>query len=214
MQSCRTEVAPTVALAVGVRAAPAPSTETILDPLRIHHYIASRNVEFEGQGAAVFKATQSCASFVGSNAAALLDVDRNGVVDGLDATYLLDIMVENFYFVGDPSLVQSSDSSCTADVSIALLGRFGGAPRPGTNVYFDLVFRTADDLSGTAIDTPDVLITKDQVGYYNQLVQAARSSDSDNVFSYRLTTDGLPPNLEVGVSAIQVANPTMDVVPR
>ena len=71
------------------------------DPIRINEYVASRNGNFQTElGRRIKNLTQACRKdlSLAPTSTVFLDPDGNSVVEGIDATFLLDVMVQNFFF--------------------------------------------------------------------------------------------------------------------
>ena len=114
------------------------------DPIRINDFIAARNGDFQTSlGKTIAQKLSVCRSEFGlsQDDVGFLDADGNTVVEGIDSTYLLDIMVQNFFFM-KVGVNYASTPDCTMKVQIALSNEAGGPPRPGTRVLLDVASET------------------------------------------------------------------------
>jgi hypothetical protein len=192
------------------------------DPIRINDYIAARNGAFQtSMGIQISASTAKCRIKLGLTKTddSFLDPDGNQVVEGIDATYLLDVMVQNFYFY-DVETAIATAPACGLAVYVRLSNEMGAPPRIGTRLLLDFGFDSAETLgllSPTLLTTANVLtFDKGSVELHGALVEGeAFSGTDDGLFVFTLPI----PNVDVsagtlGISLIQITSPEMVVFPR
>jgi hypothetical protein len=187
------------------------------DPIRINNYIAARNGNFEtALGVQIQDLLVTCRANYGlaNTDVSFLDIDGNNVVEGIDSTYFLDVMVQNFYFA-DIRIAEATMPSCTFAVQISLSNTEGTLPRAGTQVLLDIGYLQADLPLASALASSPQHITSDKGDSTLQgsLLALVASAMAPNIFEFSFPTPRS--NLSsIGISVIQVANKNMEVSPR
>ena len=189
------------------------------DPIRINDFIAARNGDFQTSlGKSIAAANLVCRDKLGVDAddTAFLDPDGNTVVEGIDATYLLDIMVQNFYFY-DVTINAASQPSCYFTVQVYLTTPSGSGPRAGTRLLLDFGFDSAinNPLLAESFENTGYTLTADKgsTDLHGMLVEAQQSGSDLHLFEFAVNVPFVEVDL-AGLSLIQIANAEMAVSPR
>lgn len=188
------------------------------DPIRINDYIAARNGGFQtALGKSIAAASAKCREDLGldDDDATFLDPDGNMVVEGIDATYLLDIMVQNFYFY-DVAINIASSPLCEFTVQIVLTTGSGSSPRAGTRLLLDFGFNDAvQPLLLEAFESTGQVVSTDKGSeeLYGTLVEAKQNDSDPSLFEFSVHLPFTGVDL-AGLSLIQIANKNMAVSPR
>ena len=188
------------------------------DPIRINDYIASRNGGFEtALGRKIKTKTEMCQRQLelAASDTIFLDPDANQVVEGIDATYLLDIMVQNFYFF-DIITTIATGPRCNFHVAVQLTNELGFAPRAGTRLLIDIGHGAANSAMSTQLAASNQFLTANKGTdnhLFGGLIEATPSSSTPGLFEVSIDIHGVDAGV-VGVSIVQVATEDMAISPR
>jgi hypothetical protein len=187
------------------------------DPIRINDFIAARNGGFQTElGQRVLEATIACRKTLGESAISttFLDPDGSTVVEGIDATYLLDIMVQNFYFY-DLTTVTAVLPSCVFSLQVMLTNDVGSAPRAGTRLLVDLGLDGVHNGLEVSFLSSDQVVTTDKGSshLHGALIEAKQSEADPRLFVATVNIPYIAVN-PAGISIVQIANEDMAVSPR
>eukprot|EP00039_Didymoeca_costata_P007854 m.104642 g.104642 ORF g.104642 m.104642 type:complete len:171 (+) comp13851_c0_seq3:27-539(+) len=103
------------------------------DPIRVNDFIATRNGGFSTTfGKLVQSMVTDCPYYVSTNKFDFMDMDENKAVEGTDATFLLDVLVGNFYFLElNAAFENNTEEKCTMGVAMGLQNSNGELPQEG-----------------------------------------------------------------------------------
>jgi Ca2+-binding EF-hand superfamily protein len=173
-------------------------TFDLKDSLRILQYLVS------SEGDATRTLVEECQAARGATGSefTFLDSDKNGLVEGLDSTYLSSVYLGVFSFWSISTV--TNGAICNFQVSIAAEGVGGAAPRVGTTFFAHISHTSAWSADfGSALSASDGFVTAN--GESSALVQAA-ATGTPGTFVFVLNAGVAFDVEDLGVSIVQVTS--------
>ena len=147
---------------------------------------------------------------------ATYDVDRNGVVEAYDSTFLIGVLAEVFYF-NQISVAESSPhpDGCVMNIQVMLQGAQARPPDAGTKVQIDVAVAKSTvvvDLDSVTHGSNPQLVDHNRVpsaSYDSKLysTQHGINGAGHHVYTLSLPVYNLTNAVQLGISVVQILSP-------
>ena len=178
------------------------------DPIFILEYVAARGNDFTtALGKTVNAAVGLCqaARNLTGSGTQFLDVDANTEINLLDVTYLLDIVVDKFFFFDVHVDVVNEPCKYNVTVSAVVVDRKGASPNL-LRVLFDIAFPGAFSTIEAMLSSSNNLVSLNRKDgkVHGGLIELQRDEVQEGLFSVTFVVDGYVKFNDVGFSMVQI----------